>query len=115
MEEEMEKYGYVPEENEKLDEVLALFDGEDESPTELRKKLRDDPDYEEHFSTTKQQQYLHIMFDKLGLDLKDYLMSEYGFKSTKLLYKTEASTIIEDHKMDYEDALDEQKYGGDLF
>lgn len=115
MAEEMEKYGYVPEENENLDEVLALFDGEEESPEEMRKNLREDEAYAEYFSTTKQQQYLHMIFDKLNLDLKDYLKEEYGFRSTKLLYKTEASSIIEDYKSDYEEALDERKYGGDLF
>ena len=115
MSEEMEKYGYVPQENENFDEVLALFDGKDESTEELRRKLRDDPDYAEYFSTTKQQQFLHIIFDKLRLDLKDYLKKEYDVRSTKLLYKQEISEIIEDHKSDYEEALDNQKYGGDLF
>ena len=115
MSEEMEKYGAVPEENNNFDEIIALFDGEEESQTEMRKKLRDDEAYAEHFSTTKQQQFLHIMFDKLELDLKDYLEKEYGIRSTKLLYKKEISTIIEDFKMDYEEALDNQKYGGNLF
>lgn len=111
----MEKYGYVPEENQDFDAILALFDGKEESQTELRKKLREDPTYDEHFSTIKQQQYLHIIFDKLGLDLKDYLEEEYGIRSTKLLFKNEMSKIIEEHVSDYEEALDQRKYGGDLF
>ncbi len=115
MEEEMEKYGYVPDENKNFDEILSLFDGKDESPEEIRKKLREDPDYAEHFSTIKQQQYLHMMFDKLNLDLKDYLYKEYGFRSTKLLFKNEMSEIIEDYVSDYEEAMDQRKYEGDLF
>lgn len=114
--EEMEKYGSIPEENDKLDEVLDLFECEGlDSAETMRKRLREDPIYEEYFSTTKQQQYLHIMFDKLGIDLKDYLEENYSFRSTKLLFKTEISSLIEEFKDDYEDALYEHRTEGGLF
>ena len=100
----MEKYGYVPEENENLDAVLDLFDeNEDLSEEDLRKKLREDSMYSDHFSTTKQQQLLHILFDRLEADLKSYLKRNYGFSSTKLLFKKEASSIIEEYNNRHND------------
>lgn len=112
----MEKYGYVPEENAGLDDVLDLFEGEGNmSQEEMRAKLKEDKNYEEYFSTTKQQQYLHIMFNKMGMDLRSFLEEHFKFQSTKLLYRTEASKLIDEYQWEYEIALKEQNRGGESF
>ena len=103
MSEEMEKYGYDPKENENFDEILELLSGtKDKSPKDVREQLRADPLYEEHFSTTKQQQYLHMIFDKLNIDLKELLLYSFGFTSTKLLFKNEISVLIDENKEEYD-------------
>lgn len=111
-EDEMEKYGYDPDENKDLDEVLKVFElAEEENMEEFRQKLLKDPMYEDHFSTVPQQQFLHIIFEKIGQSLRTYLKKRFGFYSTKLLFKTEASEIIEEFKPDYDDACREERGG----
>ena len=106
----MEKYGSKPEENKDMDEILKLFDTmEEEVDMEtFRKGLLSDDIYADQFSTLPQQKFLHIIFDKMGLNIKEELKARFGFRSTKLLFRQEASNLIEEYSEDYYEILDEE-------